>query len=148
MKSGHHPHGMPSTAVSGSSLVEVLIALLVLSLGLLGVAGLQLTGLRNNEGAYLRSQAVLISYDLVDRMRADRERASAYDTGGSFVDINHTAGPDPMDDWIAGQLSALPQGRVNVDCDDAEALCTVQIRWDDQRAEGEADQTFALETRL
>ena len=56
----------------GFTLIEVLIAIIVLSIGLLGLAGLQLTSLRNSNSAYTRSQAVILSYDIVDRIRANR----------------------------------------------------------------------------
>ncbi len=55
----------------GFSLLEVLIALLVLSIGLLGLAGLQTLGLKFNMQSYQRTQAALLAYDIVDRMRAN-----------------------------------------------------------------------------
>ncbi len=56
---------------TGFTLIEVLIAMLVLAVGLLGLAGLQATSLRNNQSAYNRSQATQLAYDLADRMRAN-----------------------------------------------------------------------------
>jgi len=63
-------------------MIEVLVALVVLSVGLLGLAGMQLTGLRYNQGAYSRSQATLMAYDIIDRMPANSDglAAGAYDT--------------------------------------------------------------------
>jgi len=55
----------------GFTLIEVLVAVLVMSVGLLGVASLQVSGIRTNRSAYLRSQAVLLAYDMMDRMRAN-----------------------------------------------------------------------------
>jgi type IV pilus assembly protein PilV len=55
----------------GFTLVEVLISVFVLSIGLLGLAGLQVTGLQNNHSAYLRSQATILAYDMAERMRAN-----------------------------------------------------------------------------
>jgi len=55
----------------GTTLLEVLVSVLVLSIGLLGVAGLQTYGLRYNQSAYLRSQATILAYDMVDRMRSN-----------------------------------------------------------------------------
>ncbi|MEN8108371.1 MAG: type IV pilus modification protein PilV [Pseudomonadota bacterium] len=55
----------------GFTLLEVLIALLVLSIGLLGLAALQTVGLRSNQMATMRTQATQISYDITDRMRAN-----------------------------------------------------------------------------
>lgn len=56
---------------SGFTLIEVLISMLVLAVGLLGLAGLQATGIKNNLSAYHRSQASILAYDLADRMRAN-----------------------------------------------------------------------------
>jgi type IV pilus assembly protein PilV len=61
----------------GTTLIETLVALVVLSVGLLGIAALQMTSLRNNRGAHLRSQAQVLAYDIADRMRANREAAMA-----------------------------------------------------------------------
>jgi type IV pilus assembly protein PilV len=55
----------------GFSLLEVLIALLVFSLGLLGMAGLTLLSIRTNHSAYLRTQASFIAEVMADRMRAN-----------------------------------------------------------------------------
>lgn len=54
---------------SGLTLIEVLVALFVLSVGLLGLAGLQTTGSKFNNSAYLRTQAYLQAYDMADRLR-------------------------------------------------------------------------------
>jgi type IV pilus assembly protein PilV len=55
----------------GFSLVEVLVALLVLSIGLLGLAALQTTSLKYNTESYFRTQATYLAYDIIDRMRAN-----------------------------------------------------------------------------
>jgi len=55
----------------GFSLVEALVALLVLSIGLLGLALLQGQGLKFNTDAYLRTQATVLAYDIIDRMQAN-----------------------------------------------------------------------------
>ena len=62
----------------GFTMMEVLIALIILSIGLLGLAALQTTALRNNHGAYLRTQAILQAYDMSDRMRANDPAATSY----------------------------------------------------------------------
>lgn len=57
--------------------MEVLVALLVLSFGLIGLAMLQTTSLRFNNDSYMRSQATFLAYDLIDRMRANMAGAEA-----------------------------------------------------------------------
>lgn len=61
----------------GFTLVEILVALLVLSFGLVGLAMLQATGLKYNSDSYLRSQATMLAYDIIDRMRANKTGADA-----------------------------------------------------------------------
>lgn len=68
----------------GFSLVEVLVALLVLSIGLLGLAALQTTSLKYNTESYFRTQATYFVYDIVDRMRAN----SAGVTSGGAYDVS------------------------------------------------------------
>jgi type IV pilus assembly protein PilV len=76
----------------GASMLEVLIAVLILAIGLLGVASLQLWGLRYNQSAYLRSQATIIAYDMADRMRANPNGVAA----GYYNNISSSSLPsDP-----------------------------------------------------
>lgn len=73
----------------GFTLLEVLIAVLVLSIGLLGLAGLQTLSLRSNHSAYLRSQATLLAYDIIDKMRANRQVSLA---GGYLTNFGDAPG--------------------------------------------------------
>lgn len=72
---------------TGFTLVEVMVAVLVLSLGLLGLAGIQATSLKNNSAAAARSQAVLLAYDMIDRMRVNKTVALT----GSYDNALNTA---------------------------------------------------------
>ena len=69
---------------SGFTLIEVLVALLIVALGMLGNAMLQLQGMKNSNDAYLRSQIGLFAYDIADRIRANRECQVAYTNQGFF----------------------------------------------------------------
>lgn len=62
----------------GVGLIEVLVSLLVLSIGLLGLAALQAQSLRFTTDAYLRSQATVLASDIIDRIRANRDNVAAY----------------------------------------------------------------------
>ena len=55
----------------GFTMIEILVAAVVLAVGLLGLAGLQAQSLQFNFSAYQRSQANLLAYDIIDRMRAN-----------------------------------------------------------------------------
>jgi type IV pilus assembly protein PilV len=58
--------------IKGFSMVEALVALLVLSIGLLGLAALQTTSLKYNTESYWRTQATYLANDIIDRMRANK----------------------------------------------------------------------------
>ncbi len=62
---------MPGTIKRGFTLLEVLIALLIFSLGLMGLAGLLTTSVKTNHSAYLRTQAIFLAQAMADRMRAN-----------------------------------------------------------------------------
>lgn len=67
--------------VAGFSLIEVLVSLLILSFGLLGLAGLQISGLKSSQMGFIRTQAAQLAYDMGDRMRANSGAATA----GTYV---------------------------------------------------------------
>lgn len=59
----------PTPRSKGFTLIEMMIALVVLSIGLLGIAALQMRGQQYNHAAYIRTQATTLAYELMDRMR-------------------------------------------------------------------------------
>jgi type IV pilus modification protein PilV len=73
-----------SVSARGMSLVECLVALLVLTIGLLGMARLMVEGLRNGRLALVRTQAVALVSDMTDRIRANPEGREAYDCAAYF----------------------------------------------------------------
>lgn len=66
------------TAIAGFTLIEVLIAVAILSFGLLGIAAMQVTGVRANQGSYSRSQAIYIANDMAERMYTNRTGLAAF----------------------------------------------------------------------
>lgn len=125
---------LAGAGMRGATLIEVLVALLVLSIGLLGVAALLSTGMRNNYDAHLRSQATVLAHDIVDRMRANRTAAldGNYDT--ALTDKVTLSGGDPMhttdlSEWKALLATALPVGRGAISR--SGSVVTVTIEWDD-----------------
>ena len=76
----HSPQGR--RPAGGFTLVEVLVSLVVLSIGLLGIAKLMLVSSHANDSAYLRSQATQLAYEMLDNMRANKSQAvlGAYTT--------------------------------------------------------------------
>ena len=55
---------------AGFSMIELLVAVLVMGIGVLGITALQMVSLQNNRGALMRSEATLRTYDVMDRIRA------------------------------------------------------------------------------
>ena len=84
----------------GFSLIEILITLVVLSVGLLGVAALHAESLRSSRSAYLRTKAVSLASDMADRMRSNRPAALA----GNYVSTagDHGSNKDCADDTSGG----------------------------------------------
>lgn len=71
----------------GFTLVEVLVTLLVLSIGLLGIEKLLLVSSRANDSAYLRTQATGLAYSILDSMRANRQTAVSHGYDGSSTSV-------------------------------------------------------------
>ena len=67
--------------VLGFTLMENLVAVMIIGVGMLGMVGMQLTGVRSNQGAYNRTQASIMATDIIDRMRSNSAQAiaGAYD---------------------------------------------------------------------
>lgn len=94
----------------GFTLVEVLIALIVLSIGMLGIAALYLDTLRASRSALYRTEAVTLAADLADRIRANRPRNLAEAaTGYSGTGFNAVAIAE-LADWQAAIATQLPGG--------------------------------------
>lgn len=127
------------TRARGMTLVEVLVTLVIISVGLLGVAALQLTSLRNNYDAYVRSQASMLAADLLDRMRANRGEALAGNyvaALGGFTGTGATWQAD-VTAWKATLAAQLPSGdgSVRPEAFDATGQVTavrVTIQWNER----------------
>jgi type IV pilus assembly protein PilV len=95
----------------GYSLIEVLVACVVLSLSILGFAGLQITGLTSNKVAMSRSQASIQAYSIIDSMRANRSAATAYvRTTGSATPSGTTRAAVDVSTWLGNLKKQLPSG--------------------------------------
>lgn len=133
----------------GFTLIEVLIAVLVLSIGLLGLAGLQATSLQFNHSANLRSQATNLAYEMTDRMRANRDAALNGQYNLAIDASTPGTGTVPGADlaaWRGALATRLPSGTGSVAVD-AGGIATIVVRWDDSRGAEDA-LTFTLTTQL
>lgn len=132
---------------NGATLIEVLVAVLVLSFGLLGLGALQSVSLRSNSNSYLRTQAVNLSYQIIDELRANR---MGIRLAGGYSN-------DQLAEWVSEAGTILPGGVLEIsdaaggtwDC--GLAACDavrIRLRWSDrtQGLAGEAagyDETDA-----
>lgn len=132
----------------GLSLLEVLVAIVILSLGLLGMAGLQAASLRTSQGSFYRAQAAQYADDMAERMRANLGQARSYGLALADAAPTGTSVRDrDLADWLA-KLRSLPGGDGSVAIDLANNLVTITVQWDDTRAGGPANANYTVVTRL
>ena len=130
---------------SGFSLLEVLIALVLLSIGLLGLASLQITGLKNNQRAHHRSQATQLSYDIADRMRSNKVALNTYSTidpsnaEAKLVCITIAGcsasemAENDLYEWNVALVSTLPSSLGTISTLLPVGTYQITITWDDNR---------------
>jgi type IV pilus assembly protein PilV len=117
----------------GVTLLEVLVTLLVTSIGLLGLAGLQLTSMQGTNSAAQRFEASTLAYDILERMRSNRPQALL---GAYGIDLGEAApggdaAANDLRDWKIA-LAGLPDGDGAVAT--AGNRVTVTVRWTDASA--------------
>ena len=143
-----------ATRLAGFTLIEVAIAMLILSIGLLGVAGLHAKGMQATYQSQQRSVAMTQARDLIDRMRANLAgtRAGEYlntiptaapspdcESAGSTCDASQLAMSD-LYNWDDMNRRLLPSGQGSVACTDIDpgtpavlesgSACLITLRWD------------------
>lgn len=142
-------------AIRGVGLIEVLIAVLIMGIGMLGIAALQATSLRNSQSSLERSNAVIQSYAILDAMRANLQGVA----GGEYselrtmqCDLLETAdslGQKDANHWmqsLRGMLGDSDATCGQVTCSAAN-VCTVVVRWNDSRGgNGTGDEAQEITT--
>ncbi|MFB3302735.1 type IV pilus modification protein PilV [Pseudomonas sp. AMR01] len=136
---------------SGMTLIEVLVSVLILAVGLLGAAVIQLNALKYTDSARMISQASFIAYDMLDRVRANSgadyswsqtARAPLSTSGASVRDVD-------LHDFEANIVGFAGEGaKGSVVVSGSEV--TVSIHWDNARATNApgARETFTLTSRI
>jgi type IV pilus assembly protein PilV len=147
----------------GVTMIEALVALVILSVGMLGIAGLYVSGIKAGRSALLRTQAVNLASDMADRIRANRRAQDAYDIdsyAGAPAEqgcIGAACTPEELaeDDlarWIAAVQATLP-GRPLAEVDvqfvdvagDAADRYTVSVTWHEAGEEQPSTYTLVVE---
>lgn len=139
------------------SLLEVLIALVIMSIGMLGIARMLLISHKSTSSSYLRQQAIQSGYDIIDRMRANRPLALSgnYNTNNLVTSGAPSIPNAPSTDctsaicsptqlaiydiwyWLAHDVSQLPNGcgAVIAVAAGVNTVVTVTVQWDDSPAQ-------------
>jgi type IV pilus assembly protein PilV len=152
---------------SGFTLIEVLIAALILSVGLLGLAGLQAASIKNNLSAYNRSQATQLAYDMADRMRANKNESLDPATGNVIAASTYLAmdladaaaqancatvtgcssaqmAENDLFQWNAALTGTLPSGTGTITVVAATRVFTITVNWDDNASDPNFSVSFQL----
>ncbi|POA28136.1 MULTISPECIES: type IV pilus modification protein PilV [unclassified Pseudomonas] len=137
--------GAGSRAQDGMTLIEVLVALLILSVGLLGAAATQLNALKYTDSSLMTSQASFIAYDMMDRIRAN-SAADYTVTPPTSGNLNVTRDQD-LYDFTTNIISfggPTATGSITLN----QRVYTITITWDDSRAAAATStRSFVLSSR-
>jgi type IV pilus assembly protein PilV len=145
-------------AQRGIGMIEVLIAVLIVSIGFLGMAALQAKALSTNNSAMARSMATVASYSILDAMRADLVNAGtgAYNgtvTASSCPAAGSTLASSQLSAWcnqLGLALGAVASTTGAVNCSAAGSTsvdCVITIQFDDSRAGVGGSSTQQVVTR-
>ncbi len=150
------------------TLIEILVSLLILAIGMLGMAGLQTVSLRNTQSAYQRTQAAILSNDIVERVRANLQGVedSSYDNAAGSINASCTSisgctpaqmAANDVAEWKQALAAALPEGEGTLcadstpedgtpaapACDGVGDIFAIKIWWDSDR-DGTAENLFTM----
>lgn len=138
----------------GLTLIEVLVALIVLSVGILGLATLQTASLTFNTSASQRTQATILAYDMADKMRANRQAALAGDYDIAFQNpppacaapiAAGTVAAQDISSWRMALACRLPQATGSIARVGDQV--TLVVQWDDSNGR-ESPLQFQVTTGL
>lgn len=135
----------------GVSLLEVMIAMLVLSFGLLGLASLQMTTLRNNQSSFESSRAIMAVYSVADIIRADQDGQGAISLSNAFTKERLATWQESLEDHLGegatGSVQCTPTSTTPIVGDPfISNRCTVTISWTD--VQGGTTRTMTTEVQL
>ena len=132
-------------AQEGMTLIEVLVAVLILTVGLLGAAAIQLNALKYTDSSRMTSQASFIAYDMMDRIRAN-SGADYTITPPTSGNLSVARDQDLFDFTgnIASALGATATGTIAL----SQRVYTITITWDASRAANtNTRRSFVLTSR-
>lgn len=128
---------------SGITLIEVLVATVILAGGLLGAAAVQLNALKHTDSALMTTQASFIAYDMLDRIRANP--AADYAGSSAGVGLHSALGQDLSD--FKRNVRQFGGESAKGSIATSERQVAITLEWDDTRAGGQL-QTFSLTSQI
>ena len=148
--------------VRGIGLIEVMVSVLILAIGLLGIAAMQSLALRGGQSSLESSQAVMQTASIIEAMRANSANAANYNGTWATPPTGTSLAARNLNQWIAGMQGVADwQGQTVTPaiigagaratiagCPNA---CVITVQWDDSRggtAEGGATRTIRTEARI
>lgn len=149
MRRSNSTHAGTHARQRGVTMVEALVALVVLSVGMLGIAGLYVSSLRAERTAQLRTQAVTLVNDMIDRIRANAQARAGYDLSKATPATNGCVAGDPpkpcktedmaaedLQIWTDATKSTLPGGKGSIVYGPAASTglpdtYTVSVQWNE-----------------
>lgn len=156
MENAHKIMNSYKARCSGFTLLEILIAVVILSVGLLALASLQTRGLATGHNAYLRSQAVLLTRDMAERIRANSNYAFQAINNGYIINFGGATTPQDcvtnpctpaqiasydLNQWVNTLTQALPQGSGQVVRDTTNPLqYNISVQWNTNQRNTPGDQ--------
>lgn len=133
-----------SSRQRGISLIEVLVSVVVLAIGLLGVAAMQSIALRGGQSSMESSQAVIQTTSILESMRTNAANAGNYNTADWVCAVTApgsgaTLAQVDMSTWIGSLKTTMGNTGDTTTCGritGCPGACVISVRWNDERAGG------------
>lgn len=137
----------------GISLIEVLVSVLILGVGLLGIAAMQSLALRGGQSSLESSQAVMQTTSIIEAMRANRPNAAAYNMGAMqcAVPAGGNLVTNDLNAWITSLKTTMGTAGDATTCGQITGCpdnCVITVQWDDRRAGGALNRSITTSTRI
>ncbi|MEH6625106.1 MAG: type IV pilus modification protein PilV [Motiliproteus sp.] len=151
-----HSRTMDAQRSDGFTLIEVLVAVLILSIGIFGLIALESTALQNNQDAYVRSQVTVLIYDITDKMRSNMGTDYETVTVASAACVSYSGPPSSCNaaqvagndryDWEQAIRTITSSGSGAIAS--SGAITTVTVSWDDDRSSASSVASISMSFEL
>lgn len=135
-----HSIGSRSKAIRGAALIEALVGILIFSIGILGLVGLQAAMTRAQGAAKFRADAAYLSSEIIGAMWVDRPNLASYATTPATACTYQRCA-----DWVNKVSTGLPQGRVALTPTASTGAVSLTMTW---TSSNEGTRTYALSTSI